>query len=149
MKPRPQRQHASALQTGGSSIDCPTGSLDSTLAKRLRAVVSHLRLYVLIEGTAWVVGFLLVGFLIQGGLDYAARGMRWSMRAALLVLIISGASWLLWRRVVAPMRLRMGLAEAARLVERKYPRLASVLISAVRFSAGEVGPAERERGDAL
>ncbi|MHC4695126.1 MAG: hypothetical protein ACYTFA_00105 [Planctomycetota bacterium] len=126
--------------TDECGTDFPLGRLDASLTKRLRTIVSRLRGYVLIEGIAWVVGFILAGFLIQGSLDFAARGMRWSMRAALLGLIVAGASWLIWWRVIAPLRLRIGLAEAARLVERRYPGLASVLISAVRFSGGEAGP---------
>ncbi len=122
--------------------DSPFGRLDVSLAKRLRAVGSRLRGYVLIEGTAWVAGFLVAGFLIQGTLDYAARGLRWSMRATLLALITATASWLVWRRVIAPMRLRIGAAEVAHLIERRYPELASVLVSAVRFSSGEMGPAD-------
>jgi hypothetical protein len=38
--------------------------------------------------------------------------------------------------------MRIGLADIANLIERRYPALASVLISAVRFAAGEVGSPE-------
>ncbi len=56
--------------------DSPFGRLDVSLAKRLRSVGSRLRGYVLIEGAAWVAGFLIMAFAIQGVLDYAARGLR-------------------------------------------------------------------------
>ncbi len=65
----------------------------------------RLRGYVLIEGMAWVVVFLLSAALLQLLADYTARGMRWSMRAAMLGLIVGGVLWLVWRRVVTPLRL--------------------------------------------
>jgi len=108
----------------------------------LQQVCGRFRLYVLIEGVAWVVGFLLVASVFQVAVDYGVRGLEWSMRAALLAVILLVAGWLAWRRVIAPLRCRMGVAEAAHLVERRFPRFSSALISAVRFAAGEVGPPE-------
>ena len=112
------------------------------MAARLRAVAARLRRYVLIEGTAWIVGFMLSAALLQFLADYTARGLRWSMRATMLGLIAGGVLWLVWRRLVRPLRLRFGLPEVANLIERRYPDLSSSLISAVRFSMGDVGPPE-------
>jgi len=116
--------------------------LDDTVTARLYAVALRLRGYVLLEGVAWVIGFLFAAAVIQFTLDYGSRGLRWSMRAALLAVILGGALWILWRRIISPMRVRVGLAETASLIERRFPELSSLLVSAVRFSMGEVGSAE-------
>lgn len=123
-------------------LPSPRVRLDDTLHARMRRVAQRLRRYVLIEGLAWVMTFLLCGALVQVALDYASRGMRWSMRAALLGVIIILALRLVIRRVVRPLRKRIGVGDVANLVERRYPQLASSLISAVRFAAGEVGRPE-------
>jgi len=113
--------------------------LDAGVRARLQGVAVRLRRYVLIEGVAWVVGFLLCGAVVQYLLDYASRGMRWSMRAALLGVIVAYALWLLRKRIVLPLCRRIGEADVANLVERRFPSLSSSLISAVRFCAGDVG----------
>ncbi len=116
--------------------------LDSAVAAALRAVARRLRRYALIEGVARVVGFLVLAAAVQLAFDYGTRGLRWSMRAALLALIVAGAGWFIWRRIVAPLRRRISLADVANLVERRFPSLGSSLISAVRFAEGKVGPVE-------
>ncbi|MFH1110206.1 MAG: hypothetical protein V1790_13585 [Planctomycetota bacterium] len=117
-------------------------TLDESVAARLRALAARLRGYVLVEGIAWVIGFLFVAAVIQFALDYGTRGLRWSMRASLSALIVAGAAWILWRHVISPLRVRVGLAEAANLIERRFPDLSSLLVSAVRFSLGDVGSPE-------
>jgi len=117
-------------------------SMDAALMARLRAVVTAGRRYAMMEGAAWFVGFLAIAAMVQFAVDYGTGGLRWSMRAALLAAIVVAAGIVLWRYLVGPYRLRAGAADAARLVERKYPQLGSVLISAVRFSAGQVGSAD-------
>ncbi len=114
--------------------------LDAALTGRLRSVAARVRRYVLIEGCAWILSFLMVTGLIQFLLDYGTRGLQLSMRAVILALILVGAGMLTWRRIVTPLRKRIGLADIAKLVERQYPELSSLLISAVRFASGDVGP---------
>ena len=116
--------------------------LDATVTGRLRALVGRTRRYMFVEGVACVLGFLLAGAAVQFGFDYGTRGLRWSMRAALLAVVIVGGLWVLWRRVVTPLRHRFGIAEMAKLVERRHPALSSLLISAVRFAGGDVGSPE-------
>ncbi len=118
-----------------------TPALDAGLSTRLRAVAVRLRWFVFVEGLAWVVGFLLLALFVQFALDYGLRGLRWSMRAASLAAILSGTGWLAWVRLINPLRARVGPIEIASLLERRYPQLSSLLISAVRFASGDVGPA--------
>ncbi len=111
-------------------------ALDEGLAARLRSLASRVRGFVLLEGAAWVVWFVIAAVALQSLVDYGTRGLRLSIRAALLAAIACATAWLLWRRIIGPWRLRVTLADAASLVERKFPELSSVLVSAVRFSDG-------------
>jgi hypothetical protein len=118
----------------------PGTTLDPSLAGQLRRVARRLRGYVLLEGVAWFVSFLLLAALAQFVLDYGTRGLQWSMRAALLAALAVVMLWVLWRRVLWPLSVPVGAPEIAALLERRNPGLASSLISAVRFSRGEIGP---------
>lgn len=118
-----------------------TPPLEARLDARLRVVAARLRRYVLVEGLSGVVAFLLLAGVFQFVVDYASRGVRWSMRAALLAVILLIAVRLLWLHVWRPLRVHIGPADIAHLVERRFPQLSSSLISAVRFAAGEVGAA--------
>ncbi len=115
--------------------------LDGGVRDRLGSVISRLRTYVFVEGVAQICGVLLLGGVLQFLFDYGAHGMRWSMRAALLGGILGLALVMFWRRIVQPLRVPVGLPDVANLVERRFPHLASLLISAVRFSRGEQGEA--------
>ncbi len=119
-----------------------TPTLDPSVESRLRRVADGARRYVLIESLGWVLGFAGLAMGIQFLLDFGTRGLDWSMRATLTSLIAATMAWQFWRRAVSPLRHSFGSAEIAKLVERHYPQLRSELISAVRFSSGEVGPAE-------
>jgi hypothetical protein len=115
--------------------------LDGGIRSRLAAVISRLRTYVFVEGLAKVCGFLFAGAVVQFLFDYGTHGMRWSMRAALLGVILLVALVMFWRRIIRPLRVPVDLPDVANLVERRFPQLSSVLISAVRFSRGEYGEA--------
>lgn len=122
--------------TNPSATPAPVAVIDD----RLSALRNLLRRCIAIEGAAWVFGFMFLAGLVQFGLDAAASGLRWSMRAGLLLVVLVIAGTVAWRRLIAPLRHRFGRSEMANLVERRYPQLRSVLISAVRFSRGEIGP---------
>lgn len=113
--------------------------LDASLSHRLAALALKLRGYLVMQGVARLAAFLVLAALLQFVLDYGVRGMRWSMRASLLGVLVLLVLVIVWRRILIPLMLRMEAADIARLVERKFPQLSSVLISAVRFSSGQVG----------
>ncbi len=116
------------------------GKLPASVEHRLSGLAARLRRLVLIEGVAWLVGFVLVALAVQFLLDYSTNGLRKSIRLALMMVVVMGTGWVTWRRVVSLVRLRAGTIEAAHLVERHFPQLGSALVSAVRFAHGEVGP---------
>ena len=113
-------------------------ALDRGLTERLRSLAGRVRGYVLLEGVAWVVWFVILAVSAQSLIDYGTRGLRWSIRAAMLAIVLGGTVAMLWRRVAGPLRLRVAIGDAASLVERRFPELASTLVSAVRFSTGSV-----------
>ncbi len=114
-------------------------ALDSATDHRLRGVIARLRRFVLIEGVAWVMVSLFIASVLQFVVDYSTRGLQWSMRAAILAIIVIVVARVAWKRLIVPLRMDIGIAEVARLIERRYPELASLLITAVRFAAGDVG----------
>lgn len=120
----------------------PTPGLDQAILARLRGVAAKLRLLVLLEGLAWLATFGLGAAVVQFILDYGTRGLEWSIRAALTLAVFSTSVWFLWKKVLTPLRLPVSPNTVAGLVERRYPDLSSVLVSAVRFAGGDVGRAE-------
>jgi len=116
--------------------------LDPSLLARLRGVASRLRRFVFVEGIAALVVFLAAGCLAQFVIDYGFQGIRWSMRAALLLGLIAAAAAIAWRFLLRPLRRRISPSDIANLVERRFPDLRSTLISAVRFASGHVGPGD-------
>lgn len=119
-----------------------TPTLHHSVAGRLRAVGSRLKTLVLLEGVAWLAGFGLSAAAVQFAFDYGTRGLQWSIRAALTLLVFSMSVWFFWRKIVTPLRVPVSEADVAGLVERRHPDLSSLLISAVRFASGQVGRRE-------
>ena len=113
-------------------------ALDARLMRRLRRLATRMRLYTVLDGLAMLLLLVLICASVSFLIDYTAHGLRWSMRAAMMACFVIAAGCasrrLLWR----PLRLPVGVSTAALLLERQYPSLRSVLISAVRFGAGEV-----------
>lgn len=104
---------------------------------RLHSVAGRLRWFLIVEGSGWIAFYLFCACFVQFLFDYYSHGVRLSIRAAFLALILAGAIWLLVRNLIEPLRVQCGLAEVANLVERRYPQLRSSLISAVRFASGQ------------
>lgn len=105
---------------------------------RLRRLVLRLRGYLLLDGLAVLFVVAAGAAALQLLLDWLLR-LAVDMRAALLGTVLLVIAVVGWRRVVVPQRARLGVAEAAMLVERRHPQLRSLLISAVRFGRGDVG----------
>ncbi len=86
-----------------------------------------------VEGAAWTLVSLVA--LVFGTLafDYLLRLER-PLRAAIMALALAGVAWVLWRNLLAPLRVHMGMADLAMLVESRFGQLGDRLISAVLFS---------------
>ena len=129
------KEHVSPLLVGDASV------FERQVLGRLRRLGMRLRSYVLLGGLARVCVWVLLAAAVQLGLDYTFRLPR-DMRAALLAVIVLGLGFLMWRRLWLPLSFPYGVREMAGLIERRYPELRSVLVSAVQFASGQVGRPE-------
>jgi len=118
-----------------------SGEFERRTLRPLRLLAWRLRGYLLLDGLAVA---MVAAAAAAGGpllLDW-----RWhlqvDMRAVLLAVVVALLGFIVWRRVLTPLGSAVGPPEMALLVERRFPELRSVLISAVRFQRGEVGAAE-------
>lgn len=103
------------------------------LAKRLR--ISRARV-----GAGAVATAVLLVLALQFALDYTLR-LQLDMRCALLGLVLIVIGWMTWRKLIQPQRLKFDERDIARVVEGRFPQLDSLLISAVDFDSGHIGPA--------
>jgi hypothetical protein len=110
--------------------DSPRQQFEATIARRLGSLGRRVRLYLLVDGLAVVSVAALAGVLITLGVDYFAR-LAWDMRVTQLASIAVALAALGWWFVIRPLRVPVRLEQLAVLVERKYPQLHSLLVTAV------------------
>lgn len=121
-------------------------ALDEGLAAKLRAIISRLRMYLALQGAARLLAFLVLAAFAQFAVDYGSRGLRTSIRAALLAGMAVTSAVIIWRQLIRPLSAPVSPADIANLMERRSPQLTSLLVSAVRFARGDVGPASINSG---
>ncbi len=109
--------------------------------QRLSRLAKRLRVNRALVGAGAVAVVVLLVLAIQFALDYTLR-LRLDMRCALLGVVLIVIGWITWRKLIKPQRLRFDERDVARVVEERFPQLDSLLISAVDFDAGNVGPVE-------
>jgi len=108
---------------------------------RLNRLRTRLRSYLLIGGITTLVAVGFLAAIIQLILDYTFR-LPLDMRAALLGIILVILGYIAWKSIYRPFIVPVGLRDMAGLVERNHPQLRSVLVSAVQFAGGDIGPVE-------
>ncbi len=108
--------------------------------RRLTHVVKRLRMNRAMVGAGVVAGALLAILSIQFFIDYTFR-LQLDMRCALLGVVVVVVGWIVWRKLIQPQRLQFDERDVARVIEGRFPQLDSLLISAVDFESGNVGPA--------
>ncbi len=114
---------------------------EQRVIRPLRHQARRLRLHRFIRGCTVVAWVVFVCLSLQLLLDWSLR-LRWDMRAALLGVIVVGVVAAVWRYVIAPQRVRFGVADMAAIAEKRFPSLNALLISAVDFHAGHIGAPE-------
>jgi hypothetical protein len=116
-------------------IDLPALDLfESRILPRLHALVRRIRFYQLADGLADTSAVALLCFVVQISIDYLFH-LRVDLRATLLLMVIGGVGFAAWKQIVQPLMTELNVADAAMIVERKFPQLESRLISALQFSA--------------
>ena len=106
---------------------------DRRVLKALRRLAWRLRGAMMITGLARVLAWVLIAAAASLGLD-ALWHLPRDMRAALLLVAVVGIAVAIWRRIIQPLGTRLSAMQMAELVERRFPQLGSVLISAVFFA---------------
>ncbi|RJP32721.1 MAG: hypothetical protein C4547_13470 [Phycisphaerales bacterium] len=123
----------------------PLPRLSATVTDGLAGLLRRARTYVVVEGFAWLAAAALGLCAIQLLLDYSFH-VEWSIRGLVSTIVMAVTALIAWRRVIHPWRKPLAPGDAARLVESVRPELASLLISALRFSTGDIGdPATNSR----
>ena len=108
--------------------------------QRLTRLARRLRTDRALVGAGVVATVVLAVLVMQFALDYTLR-LRLDMRCALLFVVLGLIGWMTWRKLIQPQRLKFDERDIARVIEKRFPQLDSLLISAVEFDSGRVGPA--------
>ena len=108
--------------------------------QRLTRLARRLRTDRALVGAGVVATVVLAVLVMQFALDYTLR-LRLDMRCALLFVVLGLIGWMTWRKLIQPQRLKYDERDIARVIEKRFPQLDSLLISAVEFDSGRVGPA--------
>src|SRR6185312_9608683 len=88
------------------SLDSLRG-LQQQLIARLSAFRARVRRRLVLEGVAIVLAEIVGAAVLSFLLDHALRLGVWA-RAGMLLVILAGLAWEFWRRIIGPMRLRLG-----------------------------------------
>ncbi|GJM24688.1 MAG: hypothetical protein DHS20C16_11030 [Phycisphaerae bacterium] len=110
------------------------------VTQRLSQLAKRLRINRALVGAGAVATVVLLMLALQFALDYTLR-LQLDMRCALLGLVLVVIVWMTWRKLIQPQRLKFDERDIARIIEGRFPQLDSILISAVDFDSGHVGPA--------
>jgi hypothetical protein len=124
----------------GETVMSVQAPFDGSVMAPLRRLARRVRLFALIEGLSVLLAIWVVLTIAQYLLDRLLR-LEVSARASLLVLVVAVMAYAAWRRVLRPLARQVSVDSVASMVERRHPRLADRLISAVQFARGEgAGP---------
>lgn len=99
----------------------------------------RLRFYRAVEGVFLACATVVGLFAAQLVLDYFLRFRR-DTRAVLLVLILAATGYALWRFLIRPLSRRFDAFDLAGEVQRRFGGDDALLVSAMEFHAGHVGP---------
>lgn len=129
--------------------DASGHNFERTVMRRLAGLGRRLRLYVLLDGLAALSVAIVLCLVVTLAIDYTTR-LDWDMRLAQLVSLGTALAVLGWW-LLRPLGRTILPEQLAVLVERKFPRLSSTLISAVEFSRAGTGtrPAGGETSAAM
>ena len=115
-------------------------AIDASIRGGLSGLRRALRARLVGEGLSWVVAATVGLVFVTLAFDYSLRLDR-TLRAIIMGAAAAGVGWVAWREVVRPLRVPMGPAALALLVETRFGQLGDRLISAIQFAgAGSVEP---------
>jgi len=107
------------------------------LTPAIRAKLGGLRralsVRLLVEGLAWLSLALVALVFVTLGFDYLFRLER-DLRGVIMALALVGVGVVVWRELLAPLRVSMDATDLALLVERRFQQLGDRLVGAIQFS---------------
>jgi len=107
--------------------------LESKVGGKLRRLRRGLRRRLAGEGVSWCAMSLVFVVFVTLGLDFLLHLDR-PVRGAIMGLMLCGVAWVVWRQLIAPLRVPMDNEQLALLVEERYGALGDSLISALQFT---------------
>ena len=110
--------------------------LESKVGGKLRGLRRNLRRRLAGEGVSWLAMSLVLVVFVTLGLDYLLHFDR-PVRGVIMGLLLLGVVWVIWRQLIAPLRVPMDDEQLALLVEDRYSSLGDCLISALQFTRGD------------
>lgn len=110
-----------------------TSTEEVVLNEHLAELRGRIVLLTWVSGLAWSSLALIGGLLVIGLCDWSIHLDDSGTRCLLGLGLLSGSAWMLWRRLIAPLRVRITGSFLASRVERQYPDLENRVLSAVEF----------------
>ena len=138
-KARAKRQQAAFVpvrRTLAPEAALPAIPLPGNLRQRLNALRRRHRLTGLMTGLAMVLTALSLLFLVQGVSDWWFD-LPWFARVGFLLADLAVLGAIYRRHLHRALRKRLSLAEAALMVEKKWPRVQQSVIAAVQLCEGK------------
>ena len=100
---------------------------------KLRQLRRGLRRRLTGEGVSWCAISLVAVVFVTLGMDYLLHLDR-PVRGVIMGMLLLGVGWVVWRQLIAPLRVPMDNEQLALLVEDRYGELGDSLISALQFT---------------
>lgn len=105
----------------------------SVVREHLADLRGRVRLLTWISGFCWTVLALFGGLLVVGVLDWLLHFDDSGTRLVVGLSLLSLSGWMVWRQLIAPLRLPLSSSFLAARVERRFPGLNNRVLSAVEF----------------
>ena len=103
------------------------------VGEHLAELRGRIRLLTWISGLCWMSVAFLGGLLVTGTLDWLLHFDDSGTRLVIGLALLGLSGWMVWRQLIAPLRLPLSGPFLAGRVERRFPGLKNRLLSAVEF----------------
>lgn len=105
----------------------------SVVREHLAELRGRVRLLTWISGFCWTVVAVFGGLLVAGLLDWLLHFDDSGTRLVVGLGLLAVSCWMVWRQLIAPLRLPLSSTFLATRVERQFPGVKNRIVSAVEF----------------
>lgn len=110
-----------------------TANLPSTVTQKLSALRQRVMLWFVVDGLGRTIVAIVAMFLVSFGLDRLFR-MDLAQRTIVLLIMVGVIVWLLWRRIVNPLRHMPSDDALALQIESRHKELGDALITSMQLA---------------